>query len=164
MLTRDGKLYLPPAKDCTQKSLRRLMKGDKLYVSCADIQVIQVPQYKGLKVSDILKFAATKININKYLPEYDYLKESYREWVWTIVNSLQPEEFAQYIKQKEELRRKEMLLSMVMKFKPEFLRIFKSSKAASTVSWKSHYLTRNPKTTYAQREINELKEERKACF
>ena len=51
-----------------------------------------------------------------------------------------------------------------MEVKPEFLRIFKSSKAVSTVSGKSHYLTRNPKTIYAQREINELKEERKEFF
>ena len=93
LLTREGKLYLPPAKDCTQNFLRRLMKGEKLYVSCSDVEIIKVRQYKGLKVSDILKFAASKTNINKYLPEYDYPKEPNREWVCNIVNSLISEEF-----------------------------------------------------------------------
>ena len=163
LLTREGKLYLPPAKDCTQKFLRRLMKGEKLYVSCSDVEVIKVPQYKGLKVSDILKFAATKTNINIYLPEYDYPKEPNREWVCNIVNSLIPEEFQYFIKHKEEIRRREILMSnnLGMKVNPEFLSIFKSSQAVSTVSGRSHFLTRDPKITYAQREIIQLKEERK---
>ena len=55
------------------------MKGDKLYVSCVDVEVIKVHQYKGLKVLDILKFADTKVNINKYLPESDYPKQPNRE-------------------------------------------------------------------------------------
>ena len=44
LLTREGKLYLPPAKDCTQTFLRKLIKGDNLYFSCADVEVIKVVQ------------------------------------------------------------------------------------------------------------------------
>ena len=51
------------------------MKGEKLYVNWIDVEMIKVPQYNVFKVSDILKFAATKTNINQYLPEYDYEKE-----------------------------------------------------------------------------------------
>ena len=58
---RDREFYLSPAKDCTQTSLRRLMKGDMLYFNCTDFEVIKIHQYKGLKVSDILKFLQLKL-------------------------------------------------------------------------------------------------------
>ena len=38
-----------------------------------------VSQIKGLTVSDILKFAATQINIASYLPKYEYAKEPNKE-------------------------------------------------------------------------------------
>ena len=76
LLTCEEQLYLSPTKDCNQKFLRRIMKGEKLYVNWIDVEMIKVPQYNVFKVSDILKFAATKTNINQYLPEYDYKKES----------------------------------------------------------------------------------------
>ena len=127
------------------------------------MEVVKVPQYKGFKVSDILKFTVTKTNINKYLPEYDYPKEPNREWVCNIVNSLIPEEFQYFIKHKEEIRKREILMSnnLKMKINPEFLNIFKSSRAVLTESGRSHFLTRDPKITYTQREIIQLKEEQK---
>ena len=139
------------------------MKGEKLYVSWKDVEVIKVPQYKGLTVSDILKFAATKTYINRYLPEYNYAKEPNREWVWNLVNSLIPDEFQRFIKKREEERRKEILVSnnLAIKVKPEFLDIFRSSQAISTICGKSHFLARDPKVDKAQRRINELKEEKK---
>ena len=48
-----------------------------------------------------------------------------------------------------------------MKVKPEILNIFKESQSVSIVSGRSHYLTRDPKTTKDKIEINILKEERK---
>ena len=163
VLTREGDLYLPPIKDWTQKFIRSLMRGEKEYVRCSSVHVIKVPHYKGLKVRDIVNFARTKVDITSYLPVYDYDKEPNREWIWNIVNSLIPNEFQKFIKQKEDERRKELLQSsnLAMRIKPEFLDIFKSSQAISTVKGKSHYLTRIPKKTKDQISINILKEERK---
>ena len=163
VLTREGDLYLPPIKDWTQKFIRSLMRGEKEYVRCNSVHVIKVPHYKGLKVRDIVNFARTKVDITSYLPVYDYDKEPNREWIWNIVNSLIPNEFQKFIKQKEDERRKELLQSsnLAMRIKPEFLDIFKSSQAISTVKGKSHYLTRIPKKTKDQISINILKEERK---
>ena len=163
VLTREGDLYLPPIKDWTQKFIRSLMRGEKEYVRCSSVHVIKVPHYKGLKVRDIVNFARIKVDITSYLPVYDYDKEPNREWIWNIVNSLIPNEFQKFIKQKEDERRKELLQSsnLAMRIKPEFLDIFKSSQAISTVKGKSHYLTRIPKKTKDQISINILKEERK---
>ena len=56
-----------------------------------------------------------------------------------------------------------MLMSsnLEMKIKPEFLSILKSSQAVSAVSGKSDFLTRDSKATHVQKDITELKEERK---
>ena len=81
VLTRDCKLYLLPIKDYTQKLLRAIMRGDKLYVKCSYVRVLKVPQYKGLKVQDIIKFVSTNIRIKLDLPDYDYIKVPNREWI-----------------------------------------------------------------------------------
>ena len=80
MLTREGGLYLPPIKDSTQRFIRSLIRGEKEYIKCSSIKIIKV-QYKGLTVRDIIMFAKTKIDINSYLPDYEYLKEPNREWL-----------------------------------------------------------------------------------
>ena len=138
------------------------MRGEKEYVKCSSIKVIQV-QYKGLTVRDIIKFAKTKIDINSYLPDYEYLKETNREWLWNVVNSLIPNEFQKYIKIWEEKRREELLQSsnLAIRVKPEFLDIFKSSQSVSTIKGKSHFLTRNPKITKDKISISILNEEKK---
>ena len=142
VLTREGKLYPPPMKDWTQKFIRSLMRGEKEYVRCSAVNIINVPHYKGLRVRDIVDFARTKVNITSYLPDYNYVKDPNREWVWNIVNSLIPKEFQEFIQQKEDERRKELLESsnLAIQIKPDFFKeIFKSSQAVSIVKGKSHY-------------------------
>ena len=49
LLTREGNIYLPPKQESTQKYLREIMLGNKLFVKWSDV-VIKVPRYKGLQV------------------------------------------------------------------------------------------------------------------
>ena len=93
------------------------MKGEKLYVSWKDLEVIKVPQYKGIKTSNILKFVATKTNINCYLSEYDFEKESNREWVCNLVSSLIPDELLRFVQKKVKERRKEILFRVTLQLK-----------------------------------------------
>ena len=51
-------------------------------------KITNVPQYKGLTVGNILKFARSKTNIDESLPENDYSKESCRPWFCNFVNTL----------------------------------------------------------------------------
>ena len=62
------------------------------------VRVLKVPQYKGLKEQDIIKFASTNIHIKLYLPGYDYIKEPNCEWILNAVNSLILKEFQKFIK------------------------------------------------------------------
>ena len=42
----------------------------KLYVKFSNVIVIKVLHYIGLHAKDLLKFASSKVNFKKYLPEY----------------------------------------------------------------------------------------------
>ena len=109
MLAREGNIYLPPKQDATQKFLRDILMGKKRYIKSEDIRVIKVPQYKGLTVKNILEFAKKNIHIDRFLPEYDYLKEHNREWHCNIVNTIIPENFQNFIKLKID-ERKQLLI------------------------------------------------------
>ena len=62
-----------------------------------DVTVMNVPQYKEFSVNDILHFANLNFNIKKYLLEHKYLKDPNREWLWSMINSIIPEDFKNYI-------------------------------------------------------------------
>ena len=73
------------------------MLEEKQYVSCSNVKVVSVPHYKGLNVKDIIRFTGMHINIDNYLPRYDYRKEPNRLWLCNLVNSLIQNEFQQFI-------------------------------------------------------------------
>ena len=93
VLIREGNIYLPPKQDATQKYLRELLLGKKQYIRWSEVIVVQVPQYKGLRINDLIKFAETKFEIHNFLPKYDYKKESNREWLCNLINTIIPGEF-----------------------------------------------------------------------
>ena len=162
VLTREGNIYLPPKKDSTQKFLRSIMLGTKLYVKCDEVAVIKVPQYKELFVKDLLKFASTKINIKRYIPDYEYSKEPNREWLCNLLNTLIPEDFKSFIAEKTEIRKQNLIESQNLSInaKPEFIDIFKKSQAVSLMKGRSHFLTRMPRITKDKQMIQDLEEEK----
>ena len=88
ILIRDGNIYLPPKQDTTQKYLRDLIQVKKLHLKWSEVIATKVPQYNGLKVRDLLRFARTKVKIDEFLPEYSYTKEPNREWLCNVINTL----------------------------------------------------------------------------
>ena len=135
----------------------------KLYVKWENISVTKVPNYKGLQVSEIVRFAASNFRINDYLPEYQYDKEPNREWLCNVVNSLIPEEFKAYIQVKVDQRKQDLIESqnLGIKVKPEFENLFIKSKTVSTMMGKSHFLTRNPRQNKSMQIIENLEEEKR---
>ena len=158
-MIRDGGIYLPPKLEATQKYLRAIMSGKKNYLKWKNVIVIKIPQYKGLTVKDIIKFAETQVDVHSYLPDYEYDKVPNREWLCNIVNTLIPKDFKEYVDQKV-LERKESIYksqNLNTMIKPEFVEIFKNSQSISFVKGKSHFLTRVPKKTKYQSEAEYFK-------
>ena len=50
-------IFICPKQDSTQKFMWSILLEAKVYVKWDDVTVIKVPQFKGLFVRDLLKFA-----------------------------------------------------------------------------------------------------------
>ena len=111
VLMREGNIYLPPKQDATQKYWRALMLGKKLYIKWNEVIVVQIPQYDGLRVKDLLKFAESEFEINDLLPTYDYNKEPNWVWLCNLVNILITEKFKEFINLKIKKRNQELIES-----------------------------------------------------
>ena len=161
MLTREGQIYLCPIQDATQEFLRQILLGEKQYFKWQQIKVVKVPHYKCLRICDILKFASTKINIADYMPEYEYSKEPNREWVCNVVNTLLSDDFKEFIDQIVNERKQSLIDSQNFRItaKPEFIQLFKESKSVSLKKGRSHFLSRVPKKTKLQLELEQLSKE-----
>ena len=69
VLTAEGRLYLPPKRDWTQKFLHQQMIGKIKILHNDDVKVINVSQINELRVSQILLFARSEVDIDSYLSE-----------------------------------------------------------------------------------------------
>ena len=78
ILTNEGRLYLQPKRNWTQKFLRQLMIRKKKVLHNDDVEVINVWQIKWLRVPQILLFGRSKVDIDSYLHEYDDANEPNR--------------------------------------------------------------------------------------
>ena len=96
------------------------------------------------------------------MPKYEYSKVPNRECLCNLINSLIPEKFNQFILIKIKKRNKEFiaLQNIGITIKPEFIQIFKNSRAISTMNGKSHYLTRVPMKTKEQLKIIKYEEQK----
>ena len=90
---------MSPKQDATTKHLGQLMLANKLYIKCSDVTVTKV-QYKGLKVKDLVRFAESKWEIDRYSDEYFYQKESNRESLYNFIKSLIQDEFKEFIQER----------------------------------------------------------------
>ena len=126
VLSREGNIYLPPKRDVTQKYLRRLLHGEKQDVKWSEVIVINVPQYEGLTINNLIKFSETEFDIHKFLPEYDYHKDPNRSWLCNIINTIILEKFNKFIDKKIKERNKKLITSqnLTVKVKEEFIKIF----------------------------------------
>ena len=139
------------------------MMGKKKHIKCESIRVINVPQYKGLTVKNILEFKQENIHIHRFLPDYDYLKEPNREWLWNMVNTIIPEKFQNFVQAMVEERREQLIdiQNLEISVQSKFKNIFKSFQSISTIKGKSHYLTCLPKSTKEHIKIQKIEEEKK---
>ena len=78
----------------------------------------------------LIRFAKSKNEINKFLPDYCYSKEPNREWLWNVINALIPEEFQDLIKIKVEKRNREIVKSqnLGINASPEFIESLRNPK------------------------------------
>ena len=52
---------------------------------------------QGLRVKDILNWTRERVEIDRYIPDYEYQKEPNREWFVNLVNTLLEDNFKVFI-------------------------------------------------------------------
>ena len=91
--------FLDDFEVMTVDHLRELQSGQRKRISCDDINVFQAPQYDGLAIADMLKFAEQYPLVEKALPsEPREILKLHRNYVSTVIYTLVGEPFADWVK------------------------------------------------------------------
>ena len=95
-----------------------------------------------MTVEELVKFGEEKANISDYLPDYEYQKQTNRQWLCNVLNTLLGDTFSDFVQQKLKDRVKHIVRKKDLKMKalPEFVDIFMKSKNISVQKGRSHYL------------------------
>ena len=166
VLTVEGGLYLPPLSDVNHKFLKSILLGDKKYLLCKNVLVVKVPYIDNLRVKNILLFAADKVDISSYLPEYEYNKDPQREWICNVVNTLLHDKFKEFIASSMRAREKKLVQNKRLNVValPQFIKMFANSNNVSVSKGRTHFLLRSPfskRKCYEMETDNQLLEEEK---
>ena len=111
LLARERKIYLPSKQDASQSYFRDILQGNKFYLKSDEVTVVKVPQYKGLRVNDIIKFTSSNLDITKFLPKYSYQKSLIENGFEMLSIHLWQKSSIRYIESKVEIRKQEIINS-----------------------------------------------------
>ena len=86
--------------DSNYKYISALLVRHKKVIKLKYLEVCSVPHLKGLTIKDLLEFVKTQIEIDMYIPDYEYDKTPNRSWIWNVINSLWRDKFSKFIDDK----------------------------------------------------------------
>ena len=157
ILTTEGGCSPPPLADSNYKYISTILVGDKKVIKWKNAKVCSVPHLKGLTIKNLLEFAKTQIEIDMYIPDYEYDKTPDRSWIWNVINTLWQDKFRKFIDDKisERVKHSINMKSLNIKALPEFINILKSSKNISTDNGRFHFLLK----TAGKRKWEEVKKD-----
>ena len=97
-LTHDCGLFLSSYESMTIFHLRDLMGTTRKRIKAADVKVITVPQFKGLKLETMFSFAAQWPEVMKAFPSVQRERDDLpRPYVANVINTLKPNEFGAWV-------------------------------------------------------------------
>ena len=68
--------------------LYQIVVGDKKYLKLSNVKVFTIPHYDKLRISDLVSFGGMQIDIDLYLPDYEYAKLPNIQWLCNVLNIL----------------------------------------------------------------------------
>ena len=125
---------------------------------------MKVPHIKSLSIQDILNFAKENIDIESYLPNYNYEKFPNRDWLCNVINTITNKEFSSFILGAMEKREKLIIMNRGLKVEaiPEIFSIFSRSKNVLVMNGRTHFLMKkekhHSKRSYQDRVMNDAEE------
>ena len=96
------------------------------HIKCEDVKVIHLPQYEGLEIKFLLKFAEDHPDVMFILPEdKGEIKKLPREFLGNVIYTIVGEPFQQWVNKQIDLRNQKMKKDkeLEVELDPEILRI-----------------------------------------
>ena len=122
--------------------LRALLNGRKRYFKNDSVRKVNVPRYKQLTLSKVLDHCIAKPELLRYIPNFPMGGEVHvdRDFLFTIVNTLDPQFFPAQLRAIEEVKREKCanVEEDIIEVKPEIMELLnafdcplKSSRGSS---------------------------------
>lgn len=128
-----GQLFLPPKRSCSVNFLRGILQGEKSYFLNKDVPYVYIDQLEGLTIKNVLDKVYQIPDVKKYLPDHDEPEKFIpRDWLFAVVNKLDPTFFTRATAEVQGLRKKPEKESdkiTTITVKPDLLKIIKDAKA-----------------------------------
>ena len=122
-----GQIYLPERRYCSMDFIRALLNGHKSYFKQEQLRRVKVPRYKQLTYSKVMEYCSERPSILRYLPQprLDDEPTCDRDFLFTIINTIDPEYFPSQLSAVEEEKKQKMQSKSddVIEVKPEILEL-----------------------------------------
>ena len=84
------KFYLPPQQNCSLKFMQAILNGKKDALLQEEVDIISVPTFPELSVSNLLEKIVDNDEIMKFLPDKNEKARIDKTWLWHVVNHFNP--------------------------------------------------------------------------
>jgi len=132
-LSHDCGAYLSSYDTMTVWHMRDLVGNKRRLIKCKDVRTIQVPQFEGLSIDEMLAFGEQYPEVMRALPSVrkEILKLP-RAYIANVIHTLVGEPFAKWVGKRVTDRNKKVAVEEDMiEMDPEILAIFQASNAVS---------------------------------
>jgi hypothetical protein len=132
-LTHDCGAYLSSYETMTIFHLRDLISGKRTRIKAADVKVITVPHFKGLKLEAMFEFANNHPDVMKCFPSVQRERDDLpRPYVANVINTKKADLFGSWVNRKVNERHQARTEQQdTIQMDPEIKRYFDTSTATS---------------------------------
>ena len=121
---------MPEQRFCTMDYLRCVLNGRKSCFTNSEARKVKVPRYKQLTSEKVISHCLSNPRILRYLPNLPDSGEPPcdREFLFTIVNTIDPEYFPKQLQEIEQTKREQALAREedIIEVRPEILALLES--------------------------------------
>ena len=127
-----SKKYCPSVRDMSTDFARKVLCGQKFLLKRNEVLwVDEVPRYKEINTKTIWQQAKTKPNILKYFPDFKENKLPQKQYLFNVINTVEPNSMYNYIKKIKKKREAVMIEEAPIVLTNEYQQFFNTFESIS---------------------------------
>jgi len=125
--------YLPGYESVTIWHLKDLVAKKKHAIKCTDVKVINVPQFEGLTIDDMMAFGKIQPDVMRSLPPEKEIEKLPRQYIANIIYTMVGKPFSTWVDSQIKKRNEKILIAqnLLIEMDPEIAEIFQASTSMS---------------------------------